>query len=68
MLTPAVGAAVAVGDPSGFAGAAEQIEAASSAAKGHPAVAALKGLGLAEKPKAKAKAKAKPKARSRKRK
>jgi hypothetical protein len=52
MLTPEVGAAVAAGDPSGFAGAAEQIEAAASAAKGHPAVAALKALGLVEKPKA----------------
>jgi hypothetical protein len=51
MLNPEVGAAVAAGDPSQFAGAAEQIKAASSAAKGHPAVAALQSLGLVEKPK-----------------
>ena len=51
MLRPEMGVAVATGDPSQFPGAAERIEAMSSAAKGHPAVAALTSLGLVEKPK-----------------
>lgn len=51
MLNPTVGAAVAAGDPSPFEGAPERIEAASSAAPKHPAVAALQSLGLVEKPK-----------------
>jgi hypothetical protein len=50
LLDPEVGAAVAAGDVSRFERAAERIEQATAAAKGHPAVAALNRLGVAKPP------------------